>query len=336
MFRHSLGLTVCMAVVLALTCRLEAHNSAYMFTGTDQFGTIDLDSGVFTQLGNTGVLFARLGVANGAIYGAAINGTTLYQVSPTDGRLTAVGNSNITFELLGSTAKWLYALDPDFNFYSVNPATARARKIGSAGVDIVCKTGGTGCGMSTNSKKLYVTVGADLYIFSTATGAARLVGNTSISNGIGAMVFEGGKLYAGSNTPFQIYTLNTSTGAATFVATPTGNPAPVQFWGLAPSVLLEIAPIKLTFAAQTVGTTSPAQTVTLTNNGFVAMKTSSIQAHGDFAQASTCGATLAPHAKCTISVTFTPTQTGTRVGSVKIKDTAGGSPQKVSLTGTGE
>src|SRR5207249_6067481 len=49
----------------------------------------------------------------------------------------------------------------------------------------------------------------------------------------------------------------------------------------------------------------------------------------------TCGTSLAPGSSCAISVTFKPTATGTRTGSVTITDSATGSPQKLSLTGSG-
>jgi hypothetical protein len=38
---------------------------------------------------------------------------------------------------------------------------------------------------------------------------------------------------------------------------------------------------------------------------------------------------------CTVSVTFTPTGAGTVSGDVPISDNGGGSPQQVSLSGTG-
>jgi hypothetical protein len=40
-------------------------------------------------------------------------------------------------------------------------------------------------------------------------------------------------------------------------------------------------------------------------------------------------------AKCTISVTFTPAASGARTATLSIADNAGGSPQTLSLTGTG-
>ncbi len=84
-----------------------------------------------------------------------------------------------------------------------------------------------------------------------------------------------------------------------------------------------------------VGTTSAAQVVTLTNTGSASLSISSIAASGDYAQTNTCGSFVGIGANCTISVTFTPTATGSRPGTITITDNAGNSPQTVSLTGTG-
>jgi len=91
----------------------------------------------------------------------------------------------------------------------------------------------------------------------------------------------------------------------------------------------------LTFAAQTVGTASSAQSVTLINYGRATLGITRIATSGDFSQTHTCGSSLAVLASCTISVTFTPTQQGSRAGTLSITDNAPGSPQTVSLSGTG-
>lgn len=91
----------------------------------------------------------------------------------------------------------------------------------------------------------------------------------------------------------------------------------------------------LTFAIQLVGTSSAAQSVMLTNYGTTALSISSIVAGGDFAASNTCGSSLVAGASCTINVIFKPTQPGNRTGTVSITDNAPGSPQKVSLKGTG-
>lgn len=103
----------------------------------------------------------------------------------------------------------------------------------------------------------------------------------------------------------------------------------------APAPTATISPGSLTFASQTVGSTSATQTVTLTNSGAAALAISSISASGDFAESQSCGTSLAAETDCTISVTFTPTASGSRTGTLTISDNASGSPQTAALSGTG-
>ncbi|MFI9387923.1 choice-of-anchor D domain-containing protein [Kutzneria sp. NPDC052558] len=98
---------------------------------------------------------------------------------------------------------------------------------------------------------------------------------------------------------------------------------------------LSVAPSSLTFASQAVNTTSPAQSVTVTNTGATAATISGITASGDFAQANTCGTSIAAGGSCTVTVAFTPTASGTRVGTLTITSNASNSPTTVALTGTG-
>jgi dienelactone hydrolase len=95
----------------------------------------------------------------------------------------------------------------------------------------------------------------------------------------------------------------------------------------------------LTFATQLVGTTSPAQSVTLNNYGTATLTITNIAFKGtdpsDFQQTDTCGSSVAPGASCTISVYFKPTGINTRTVSLSITDNAPSSPQTVALNGTG-
>ncbi len=91
----------------------------------------------------------------------------------------------------------------------------------------------------------------------------------------------------------------------------------------------------LMFKKQAVGTTSPPQTVTLTNTGGSALKIASMKPAGQFSMTSTCGASVAPGANCTISVTFSPKTKGKLTGTITIIDSASTKPQVIDLFGTG-
>jgi len=101
-----------------------------------------------------------------------------------------------------------------------------------------------------------------------------------------------------------------------------------------------LAPTTLTFASQTVSTSSASQTVKITNTGSALLSGLSFALSGtnssDFSiSASTCGTSLAVGANCSASVTFTPQATATRSASLQVTDNAANSPQSVPLTGTG-
>ncbi|MGD0567147.1 MAG: choice-of-anchor D domain-containing protein [Candidatus Sulfotelmatobacter sp.] len=97
-----------------------------------------------------------------------------------------------------------------------------------------------------------------------------------------------------------------------------------------------VAPTSQTFTSRTVGTTSGAQTLTITNDLGKELLFSSIAVSGDFAIASnTCGSGIGAGLKCTVGVSFTPTSVGQRPGAVTINDNAFGSPIVIALSGTG-
>jgi phospholipase C len=99
---------------------------------------------------------------------------------------------------------------------------------------------------------------------------------------------------------------------------------------------VKLSAISLTFGSQVVGTTSPPMPVTVTNKGSNALTFASIVVSGDFAETDNCLGGIAPKGNCTINVTFTPSQTGTRTGNLVLNDNDGNAPQKIPLAGTGK
>lgn len=131
----------------------------------------------------------------------------------------------------------------------------------------------------------------------------------------------------------------TSTGALSITSTAVGSPHTVSLNGtgvvpLAPAVSL--SPASLTFAARELGTSSAAQTISLTNTGTAALNIANIGVAGEYTQTNACPATLAIGASCTINVTFSPIRlVGPKQGSVAISSDAPGSPHVVNLNGVG-
>jgi sugar lactone lactonase YvrE len=105
-----------------------------------------------------------------------------------------------------------------------------------------------------------------------------------------------------------------------------------------PNVTLSAS--SLNFGSVTVNTTSPSQTVTLTNNQAVALHFSSITVAAPYAIVSTgttcaVGTPVTAAGSCTLALTFTPTLLGATPGTLTIGDDAPNSPQTVSLSGSG-
>jgi hypothetical protein len=109
--------------------------------------------------------------------------------------------------------------------------------------------------------------------------------------------------------------------------------------GISGTTNVTLTPNKLSFGNQLIGSTSAPQATVLKNTGQSISVISSVVIAGpnpgDFAQTNDCGSTVAGGAGCTFTVTLTPTASGNRSATLNITDNAGGSPQHVSLTGTG-
>jgi hypothetical protein len=118
-------------------------------------------------------------------------------------------------------------------------------------------------------------------------------------------------------------------------------PVPLTGTGETATRIVSLSATGLTFTNQMVGLTSPAQVITLNNTGNSALTLSGVAFTGtnasEFAETDNCGGSVAAGASCAINVTFSPTATGTRTGTLNITDnsTSPSSPQTVALTGTG-
>ena len=105
--------------------------------------------------------------------------------------------------------------------------------------------------------------------------------------------------------------------------------------GIAPT-LASVAPASLTFPLQVEQTVSPAQTVTIANNGTLNLNISSIDVTGDFLESDNCaGASIAPGNACQIQVTFDPSQPGIRQGALAALANVAGGQLNVTLSGVG-
>jgi hypothetical protein len=98
---------------------------------------------------------------------------------------------------------------------------------------------------------------------------------------------------------------------------------------------LTASPSSVSFGSVTVGQSSGAQTVTVSNPGSTSASISQLAVSGPFTQTNTCGTALAAGGSCTVSVSFVPTAAGTASGSLTVASNAPSSPLSVPLSGTG-
>jgi hypothetical protein len=129
-----------------------------------------------------------------------------------------------------------------------------------------------------------------------------------------------GKVYVGTQTELDVYGL-------------LGQSLP------APAI--KLSPASLSFGNQLTGSTSLQQSVTLTNSGTASLQISNVGASGDFLLNNT--ATSCPYsggfvnagATCTLDAAFTPSQLGSRTGSITITSNSAGGPNNAGLSGIG-
>jgi hypothetical protein len=240
-------LSIVIGIFLLGASSVAKAATAYMATGGGAFGTIDLNTGVFTQLGLTNLPVAGLAVVGTTLYanaqGTGNNRGQLYSVNPATGALMSIGSpTGIDFTAFGSYGGTLYALDhtsANANLYSINSSTGAATLIGPT------NTGQPLAGywaLSTNSETaLYFSLNSNLYTLNTSTGQATVVGGLGGGIQVGAIAEVGGVLYAGQDSPqppLKIVTLNESTGAATVLSDVTNSPGSnaSYIYGLAPTI----------------------------------------------------------------------------------------------------
>jgi Abnormal spindle-like microcephaly-assoc'd, ASPM-SPD-2-Hydin/Putative Ig domain len=142
--------------------------------------------------------------------------------------------------------------------------------------------------------------------------------------------------YRSSTCQVTVSDGSTSASASLSGCTPSTPPPPPPPTS-APAVSL--SPTSLTFASRDTGTTSPPQLVTVTNTGTASLFINSAAVPNtlDFTVVNDgcSGLTLAVGTGCSVSITFSPTQAGTRSAQLTVTDNAPNSPQTAPLTGTG-
>ena len=153
----------------------------------------------------------------------------------------------------------------------------------------------------------------------------------------------GETLAVGSSCNFTVTFTPTTTGSRKASVTITDNTShgsqTVNLSGAGSNAAVNLSPSSLIFASQSVGITSAAQQVILTNTSSVQLNITSIALTGSdpsvYAQTNNCGSSVAAGGTCTFLITFTPSSTGRCLASLTIVGNTSRGSQNLNLTGTG-
>jgi len=218
-------------------------------------------------------------------------------------------------------------------------ATGSPQRVTLSGTGIAPAASASPNALSFGSQLLSTTSAASVVTLSNAGTASLTISGVTVTGDFAQTNTCGTSLAAGSSCTISVKFSPTATGlrsgTLSIADSATGSPQQVSLSGTGIAAAASISPATWTFGSQVLSTTSSASVVTLSNAGTASLTISGVTVTGDFAQTNTCGTGLAAGSSCTISVKFSPTATGLRSGMLSIADSATGSPQQVSLYGTG-
>jgi phospholipase C len=133
------------------------------------------------------------------------------------------------------------------------------------------------------------------------------------------------------NVTFTPAAAGPRTGTLTVEDSDATSPQVAQLVGVGSNLSLDQLALEFT-APQLLGT-SISKTLTITNVAAPGQTITSVQGSQDFSATNTCSKPLAKGAKCTVTVTYTPTTTGPRYGWVTISGSDPASPMMVRIEG---
>jgi hypothetical protein len=178
---------------------------------------------------------------------------------------------------------------------------------------------------------------ATLTISSIAPGGTNSADFSQTNNCSGSVNVGGSCVIAVKFTPLSAAAFSAN---ITVTDNAAGSPhtAALSGTGITATAGISFSPTSLTFASQTVGTSSAPQSVTVTNTGSGNLVVTGIAPTGgnftSFSQTNNCG-TVAASGTCTINVTFTPQAAGALASQICVTDNAPASPQCFNVSGTG-
>jgi len=267
--------------------------------------------------------FIKSGTCGSATLNAGANCTVVFSYSP-----TAAASDNATYTITGGGASIPISLSGTGTAPSAPSLSAAPTSLAFGSVQV---------GSSSASQSLTIS----------NTGGAAATSVSLLNSDLVEFVMSGNtcgsSLGAGASCSLNVTFTPSATGAKNATLTVSysgGSSVAVAMSGAgtaAPTPNLSAAPASLGFGSITIGSTSAAQTVTLSNTGggaatgiaFANSNGTKFPVSGN-----TCGATLNAGASCTLNVAYAPSGAGADNATLTISST--GAPSiVVSMSGTG-
>lgn len=129
---------ICSFAFTLFAASASAGSLVYVVTDSQQFGTVDLNTGAFHQIGSDtpGQQFNLVPGPNGSLYSLTLSGN-LESINTATGATTVIGATGFGAFNVGDLAEvggMLYATDGNNNLYTVNATTGAAHLIGPTGI----------------------------------------------------------------------------------------------------------------------------------------------------------------------------------------------------------
>ncbi len=256
--------------------------------------------------------------------------------------------------ILGVVTQQSSATVPAGSVISQSPAAGTSVADGSA-VNLVVSSGSASASASVTPTSLAfgnwarngATPGMSVTIANTGTTVLPISSISLTGN-------NPGQFSRSTNCPSQLPIGGTCTATVIFKPTSTGTKSAILTVALGGGVTsktvalsgagvnysFSMSPTNLAFGNVAKGTTSAAKTVTITNTSTVALPIMSVTlagtAPGQYTRTNNCPAQVSAGGKCTVSVRFKPTSTGSKSATLKVAPGGGASAKTVSLSGTGK
>jgi len=293
-------------------------------------------------LKNNGKTALSLGGAGQGITITGANATSFAQTN-TCGASVAAGAScviSVTFKPAATGALVAQVSVSDNGWQSPQPVSlSGAGTAGKPAVTLGANSLGFGTTAigSTNTAPAFTltNTGHGLLSLSEIRITGANASSFSQTNTCGATVTAGAS--CGVTVTFKPVAAGSLTAAVSFADNAPGSPQTVSLAGTGTTVGLSTTFVF--FPGTAVGSSTAAAPITLTNLGTTALSISGITIAGSnassFSNSITCGETVAAGVNCKLTLTFKPAAKGTLTATLSITDNAAGSPQIISLNGTG-